>query len=107
VSTELLATLVANFGAVGIIMWLVYRTTTKTIPDMVAVHQVSLEQARDDFKAMLAQQREDFHRELEREREVHDQQVAAIVSTLEDVKNRMPTTKQIFEMIDRARGILD
>jgi hypothetical protein len=52
--------LVSNLGAVGLIFWLVWRSTNTTLPKMAANFEKSLRDERCDFRTMLQEQRDDL-----------------------------------------------
>jgi len=52
--------LIREFGSIILIFWLVWRTTQKTLPDIVKKAETAQQKARDDFKEVLKQQREDL-----------------------------------------------
>lgn len=58
--------LIKVFGPMGFIMWLMWHTTTRTIPALVENFETSLESQRADFKEINAQQRDDFERMMSR-----------------------------------------
>ena len=57
---ELLASLVADIGSVGFIVWIAHRLTTHTVPTLARENREALERQRADFRAALADQRRDL-----------------------------------------------
>lgn len=71
--------LIAEFGSFGLIAWLVYRTFTKTLPDMAKMFREQIEreresadEARADFVAELKEIREERNRAEQYHRQDRD-----------------------------------
>jgi cAMP phosphodiesterase len=60
--------IVGDLGAMGIVLWLVIRTTNHTIPKLASTFEEGLRTARADFKAALELQREDFYTFVQEQR---------------------------------------
>ena len=87
--------LVGNLGALGLIFWLVYRTTSYTLPKITSDFEKSISQARTDYKDMMERERSDF-------RDIIEEQRAFFASQTE---MNMSRVDKIFEHCDRDRPI--
>lgn len=81
-----LPALIRDFGAFSVIIFMLYRMSTVTIPKMVDQFKEITDQQRADYKAIATQQMEFFHREMEREREIHGAHVERIIETLKNLE---------------------
>lgn len=71
--------IVSNLGAVGFILWLVWRTTNHTIPRLAKNFEDNIKDARTDFRETLNQQRIDFRESLRDQRESHESRIDSII----------------------------
>lgn len=71
--------LVGNLGAVGFVIWLAHRLTTRTIPDMTETFTAATERQRDDFRAALDAQRKDFTDFTARQSSAHEARLQAVM----------------------------
>ena len=55
---DAIISLAGNLSAIGFVIWLAHRLTTKTIPDMTDAFTRATERQRDDFRTTLTQQRD-------------------------------------------------
>lgn len=55
---QLIAVLVGAVGPTGGLLWFMYHTTVKTIPDMVALHRVEVAGLVESFRVDLKEERE-------------------------------------------------
>ena len=60
---ESIINLAGNLSAIGFVIWLAHRLTTKTIPDMTDAFTQATERQRSDFRETLQQQRK-AHEEM-------------------------------------------
>jgi homospermidine synthase len=74
--------LIGDLGAIGLVFWLVYKTTTHTIPRLAKEYSDSEQRQRSDFKEILQQQRIDFLQALERERQFQTNQADRIIEAI-------------------------
>ena len=66
---SMIVELVGNVGAIGIVIWLVIRTTNHTIPRLAKQHEDSIEKQRSDFKEIISKTSEAFENGLEKQRQ--------------------------------------
>ncbi len=89
--------LAGNFGSLGLIFWLVWRTTNFTIPRLAKTFEESLNKQRQDFREsmhnernksqiMLSEYKDFFIHQVEREREFQMNATKQIVDTLNELK---------------------
>ena len=76
---DAIVSLVGNLSAVGFVVWLAHRLTTKTIPDMSERFAEAAKQQRDDFRAALDQQRRDFADFHQREHQTHEARLRSVM----------------------------
>ena len=70
VNNDLIVQLVANLGIGGVLVWYLYYTTTKTIPDIVDKHNTTIERISTQFTATIEKERVSRENESERTRQV-------------------------------------
>jgi hypothetical protein len=67
-NSELIIQLVSTLGVSGVLVWYLYHTTTKTIPDLADKHAKSMESISEHFtetlKDVTAQERSAREREI-------------------------------------------
>ena len=66
---NLILELVGNLGAIGIVLWLVVRTTNHTIPRLAKQYEDGLEKQRSDSKDQNDKAAKVFETSLEKQRE--------------------------------------
>ena len=76
---DALINLAGNLSAVGFIIWLAHRLTTKTIPEMTERFQKATESQREDFRQTLEKQRADFADFHKREHDAHESRLQAVM----------------------------
>lgn len=90
---DLIVKVISEVGSVGILLWLVHRTYSDTLPKITERFEKALNKLqesfenhvnreRDDFKSMLEQQRSDFERIISREQEIHITQTDKIAEAV-------------------------
>jgi hypothetical protein len=67
--------IISNLGALGFILWLVWRTTNHTIPRLAESFEKGIKEAREDHRVSLDQQRQDFRESLGESREFYAKQL--------------------------------
>lgn len=68
-----------NLTAVGFVIWLTHRLTTRTIPDMTDAYLRASEKQRDDFRESLKAQRDDFADFHNREHQTHESRLQSVM----------------------------
>lgn len=74
-----LVNLAGNLTAVGFVVWLAHRLTTKIIPDMAAAFIAANERQRQDFRETLERQRQDFAEFHKRENLAHELRLQGVI----------------------------
>ena len=85
--------LIGDLGAIGFVLFLTHRLTTKTIPDLSKEFQDSAAKQRAEFSATLNRQREDFVKWHEREIDTHEKHVSSIVDALKELTKEVRSGK--------------
>lgn len=55
---DTIISLAGNLSAIGFVIWLAHRLTTKVIPDMTTTFTQATERQREDFRCTLSEQRQ-------------------------------------------------
>lgn len=71
--------LAGNLSAVGFVIWLAHRLTTKTIPDLSTSFVQASERQRKAFTETLQAQRQDFASFHDREHTAHEARLQAVM----------------------------
>lgn len=79
---ELILNFVGNFGALGLIFWLVWRTNSYTLPKIIADFEKSVTEARTDYKEMLTAERDDFKNILDDQRVFFEKQLSKLLDAV-------------------------
>lgn len=74
-NSELIVQLVSTVGVSGVLVWYLYHTTTKTIPDLAEKHSKSMESITERFTETLTET-------LEKEQAAHERQLANLQQSI-------------------------
>lgn len=75
----------SDFTALGFVVWLAHRLTTKTIPELTREFTRAAEKQRQDFREMLEKQRTDYHDWHKETHAVHEDRMDALVDAVRAV----------------------
>jgi hypothetical protein len=75
---DIITTLVSSLGVVGALVWFLFHTTTKTIPDLTKQYTDSNERASKTFADTQEKITDRFTDTLAHEREYRKQEIAAL-----------------------------
>lgn len=100
-----IATLIGNVGIMGVLIWHLYWTTTRTYPDMLAKFQSETASMRSVFHEEQEEMRGVFDREQRAMRETHARELAEmrvlVVSVSENAR------KAVHDMRDAGQTTLN
>lgn len=74
-NSETVVQLVGQLGVSGVLVWYLYHTTTKTIPDLAEKHSKSMESITERFTETLTET-------LEKEQAAHERQLANLQASI-------------------------
>lgn len=99
-SAKIMIDLIAALGPMGFVFWLVWRTTSHTIPRLAQRFEEGIEKQRQDFKDMLSTFQTN-------EQRIHEQEVERICTSIDNLAERMAspveTTKQLVVAVGELR----
>ena len=82
------STLIGHAGdlsALGFVVYLAYRLTTKTIPELTREYVGAANKQREDFREILEKQRDDFRAWNRQSHDVHEARMDALVDAVRTV----------------------
>ena len=79
-STELLTGIVSSLGIAGVLVWFLYHTTTKTIPEKDAAHRSDIKDISQKFSDTVTTVTAKFSDTLREERVYRQQEVESLKS---------------------------
>lgn len=100
-----IATLVGNVGIMGVLIWHLYWTTTRTYPDMLAKFQSETALMRDAFHEEQAELRGVFDREQRSMRDQHTRELAEMRTLIVTVSEN--ARKAVHDMRDAGQVTLN
>lgn len=98
-----------NFGVggamAGAVVWFVYHTLTKTIPELAALHRQELIDQRDKYHSLLTSEREMFARTLASIQDRHADYIRSVDTRLESVQRTVESNGEAArDLADAVRG---
>lgn len=97
--TEILTQLLTALGPMGFVFWLVWRTTSHTIPRLARSFETGIEKQRQDFKEILTNYRES-------ERAHHEEEVERLCTSIDNLAKSMVSPQETTTQLVSALGEL-
>lgn len=98
--TKIMVDLISALGPMGFVFWLVWRTTSHTIPRLAKGFEDGIEKQRQDFKEML-------YTFQENEQRTHEKEMERICTSIDNLAAKMvspeETTKQLVVAVGELR----
>lgn len=84
--TEAVVQLVGQLGVAGVLVWYLYHTTTKTIPELTAAHNETMNNIvnkfSDTLRVTVEDERKAREKEIESERRSREKELASVQSAM-------------------------
>lgn len=102
-TTSIMVDLISALGPMGFVFWLVWRTTSHTIPRLANDFRDGIEKQRQDFKEMLSKFQEN-------EQRIHAMEVERVCGSIDNLAAKMVSpeeaTKQLVVAIGELKKVI-
>lgn len=98
-SANVMVDLIAALGPMGFVFWLVWRTTSHTIPRLAQRFEEGMERQRQDFKEIL-------YTFQENEQRIHEKEIDRICNSIDNLAAKMVSPEEATQQLVVAVGEL-